>query len=159
MHATPGPNLLLDKVFGPQLVMLLSQGAFPAMAWGPYWKEYLKSHKTITFSDRLLEVGLTLFYVFSHRVWISNNFWTSLLPYFWSQGRQKGRLLRHFGREIQYLLGKSWKVKTGLSLETAHHDQAFQGLCLTMIYHLLLRVVETYNVNLHRMHNKHMCLI
>ena len=75
-----------------------------------------------------------------------NVFQTPLLPTFWSQRNPRAPIWSPIGKQSDHNRNKSAKVKTALPLERGHQNQAFQGLCFTMIHHLSMCVVGTCNV-------------
>ena len=70
-------------------------------------------------------------------------FQTPLLPTFSSQRHPPAPIWSPFGCQVDDISNKSGKVATAFSLERGHQNQAFQGLCVTMIHAFLIRVVET----------------
>ena len=124
--------------------MLLGLGASLGTPWRPSWDGDLKNHQTITFLDLLFGAYLWQVLHFCGDVFC-NVFRTPLLPTFWSQRQPRTPIWSSCGYKFDDISNKCGKVATAFSLERGHQNQAFQGLCFTMIYQLLIRVIETCN--------------
>ena len=110
----------------------------------PMWPHTPKNHKATTLDDIIWGHILHTFSHFSGDCFYVV-FRTPLLPTFWSQRQPRTPIWSSCGYKFDDISNKCGKVATAFSLKRGHQNQTFQGLCFTMIYQLLIRVIETCN--------------